>query len=317
MIACTATAWSTCAATSAVQHIRSAAPITMLAGKKSSGKRKSKQPASAASSARGFARQPSKAATPQADSTSIETATPEAESAFVPLPPLTRVIFESPSVEVTERDGAKAVCATQNIAPGAVLLVEHVVSGAEDYVLNCVLNDGPLFDVLYPRTTSWSVERLLNDELESMVCDKVDANGFVGRDGTVAVGQAVSAFNHADQPQAIVSSLSLDMAEMAVAPRVLYVRACSIVEVGQEVEIQYRDTPSMHHPYVGPSTSVGADSSTGSAGPVNPTATENELQAAVEAVQGLVVDYTSTEAFVDLCVAHDRLYRALAQPQGD
>lgn len=304
MIACTAMAWSTCATTSAVQRIRSAAPITMLA-KKSSGKRKSKQPASAASSARGFARQPSKAATPQADST------------FVPLPPMTRVIFESPSVEVTERDGAKAVCATQNIAPGEVLLVEHVVSGAEDYVLNCVLNDGPLFDVLYPRTTPWSVKRLLNDELESMVCDKVDANGFVGRDGTVAVGQAISAFNHADQPQAIVSSLSLDMAEMAVAPRVLYVRACSQVEVGQEVEIQYRDTPSMHHPYVGPSTSVGADSSTGSAGPVNPTATENELQAAVEAVQGLVVDYTSTEAFVDLCVAHDRLYRALAQPQGD
>ena len=155
--------------------------------------------------------------------------------AFVPLPRLTHVVYRSSKFETAETDGAKSAVATEPIVPGDILLVEHVVSGSVDYALNSVLNDGPLFDVLYPRTTPWSVDRLLADELESLCVDKVDANGFVSTDGMVAIGSDISAFNHDDTPQAVVNSLSLATDETVLPPRVLYVLACTAVQPGEEV----------------------------------------------------------------------------------
>ena len=38
-----------------------------------------------------------------------------------------------------------------------------------------------------------------------------------------------------------------------------------------------------------------------------------ELQVGVEAVRGMVVEYAATDEFVNLCVAQDRLRRALAE----
>lgn len=285
-----------------------------------------------------------------------------ASDEFTPLPRMTHVVFQSPAFQVTELEGSKAAIATRQIEPGEMLLVEHVVSGPSDYVLNCVLNDGPLFDVLYPRTSEWSVDRLLADELEPQVCDKVDANGFVHGDGGVSVGQLVSAFNHDDSPQAVVSSLSLATEDMSISPRMLYVLACDAVPPGKEVRIQYRDSPSAMHPYVGAEATAAAGAaeegeSSGAAdddasaraarkaargwggaryasggspaGSVEAAsqasgvraggADEAEdtraaaLQAGVDQVRDLVMDYATSEAFVGLCVAHDRLHRALQQ----
>ena len=286
--------------------------------------------------------------------------------AFVPLPRMTHVVFQSSSLEVSETDGAKSVMATQPLAPGDVLLVEHVVSGSADYALNCVLNDGPLFDALHPRTTTWSVDRLLADELEPMCIEKVDSNGFVGSDGTVAVGTAISAFNHDDRPQAIVNSFSLETEDTKLPPRLLYVLACAAVEPGEEVRIRYGDAPSALHPYIAASepraqasldevatpAAVAASSATrarkaargwaaASVGKATDTiaarkaargwpaasspadrdarmdTTSGVMDMGVERVRDLVVEYAATEAFVNLCVAHDRLRRALAENDGE
>jgi hypothetical protein len=312
-----------------------AGAITMLARKKSNGKRQQQRNAQKKKvAARGFAKRD-------------DEATEEGSRPFIAMPRMTHVVFRSPVLSVVEVDGAKAVIATQHIAAGEVLLLEHVVSGTSDYALNCVLNDGPLFDVLHPRTTTWSVERLLADELESMVCDKVDANGFVGSDGSVAVGSAISAFNHDDRPQAVVRSLSVSTDEMVEPPRLLYVLACETVLPNEEIRIQYRDGPSALHPYVmAAGSSMVADASSkgaeamsrareggaaltvgtrkaargwrggcesGEADGGRVQANSAELQAGADAVRDLVLEYATTEAYVRLCVAHDRLRRALIE----
>ena len=102
------------------------------------------------------------------------------------------------------------------------------------------------------------LDRLLADELEPLVVEKVDSNGFAAGDGTVAVGSAISAFNHATLPQAVVRSLSLKMDDMSVSPRILCVLACCDVEPEQEIAIKYRDVASVLHPYVQPGTSEEA-----------------------------------------------------------
>jgi len=243
----------------------------------------------------------------------------EAESApFKPLPQMTKVIYQAPMSKVVETDGEKAVVALQHVKPGEVLLVEHVVSGVPDHVLNCVLNDAMLFDVLTPRSTPWSVTRLLSDELDALADEKMDTNGFVGEDGTVAVGAAVSAFNHAAPPRAIVRSFSLTVEGMEAPARVLCVLACADIYPGDEIRIEYRDGPSALHPYVEPSepratTSVpGSDEGEAPRDEICAPQAGVEvgavaLEAGVEAARKLVMSYSTTEEFVRLCVAHDRL----------
>jgi len=268
-------------------------PAEVMLAKKQRPSARKKRPA-----ARGFAEKPKAAdllSPEKSEAADPEGAPPE----FSPLPRMTHVVHMSPSLKTSETDGEKAVLAAQHVTAGEVLLVEHCVTGEPEYVLNCVLNDGSLFDVLYPRTKSWSVEQLLADELEPMVVEKVDSNGFAASDGTVALGSAVSAFNHAAPPQAVVRSLSLATEDMAIAPRVLYVLAVADVAAGEEIRIEYRDSPSALHPYVQPETAEAE------------AAPAADLQAGAEKARAIIMEYTKTEAFVNLCVAHDRLYRSL------
>ena len=79
-----------------------------------------------------------------------------------------------------------------------------------------------------PNYTNLAASAMVN------VCDKVDANSFLHQDGALAVGMAVSAFNHDDQPEALVCSLSLATEDMTLSPRMLYVLACTAVQPGQE-----------------------------------------------------------------------------------
>ena len=228
----------------------------------------------------------------------------EAESApFIPLPQMTTVVFFSPTCKAVETDGEKAVVALQHVTPGEVLLVEHVVSGVPDHVLNCVLNDAKLFDVLQPRDTPWSVTRLLSDELDALADEKMNTNGFVAEDGTVAVGAAVSAFNHAAPPRAIVRSFSLTVEGMEAPARILCVLACADISPGDEIRIEYRDRPSALHPYVEPSEPSAAASVSG---------TGEALEAGMETARNLMMSYSTTDDFAGLCVAHDRLLRTIA-----
>ena len=195
--ACAETAWC---------GRRAAISVNMLAKKPERSSRK-KQSSNARPAAVGFGkpREPPASSAPRAKQAEAEAEPPQ----FIPLKPMTTAVYQAPSCEAVETDGEKAVVALQHVKPGEVLLVEHVVSGVPDHVLNCVLNDAALFDVLQPRSTPWSVTRLLSDELDALADAKMDANGFVAEDGTVAVGAAISAFNHAAPPQAIVRSFSL------------------------------------------------------------------------------------------------------------
>ena len=294
--ACAETAWC---------GRRASVSVNMLAEKSS----RKKQSSNARPAAVGFGkpREPPASSAPRAKQA-------EAESApFIPLPQMTTVVYQAPTCEAVETDGEKAVIALQHVKPGEVLLVEHVVSGVPDHVLNCVLNDAKLFDVLQPRDTPWSVTRLLSDELDALADEKMDANGFVAEDGTVAVGAAVSAFNHAAPPRAIVRSFSLTVEGMEAPARILCVLACADISPGDEVRIEYRDGPSALHPYVEPSEPSATASVSGTG---EDEAVEEEavaaLEAGMEAARNLVMSYSTTDDFVSLCVAHDRLLRTIA-----
>ena len=285
-----------------------ACAVNMLAKKPARSNRK-KQNSNARPAAVGFAKppQPPTNSAPRAKQA-------EAESApFMPLPQMTHVVYQSPMSEVVETDGQKAVIALQRVKPGEVLLVEHVVSGVPEHALNCVLNDAVLFDALHPRSTPWSVTRLLSDELDALADAKMDANGFVGGDGTVAVGAAVSAFNHAAPPRAIVRSFSLAVEGMEAPARMLCVLAVADISPGDEIRIEYRDGPSALHPYVEPSEPRAALSAPGSGGSVEALEAGAEaLEAGVEAARQLVLSYSTSEEFERLCVAHDRLLRTIS-----
>lgn len=220
---------------------------------------------------------------------------------------MTHVVFQSHKYEVAETCGEKTVIAVEHISPGDVLLVEHVVNGAFTYVLNCVLNSGPLFDVLCPRTsTIWSVDRLLAGELEPLVVEKVDSNVFADSavtgysDSTVSLGSASSAFNHASPAQATVRSFSLSvLPEGMPPPRITCILACADISPGEEIRIEYRNGPSAIHPYVEPAS---ADEHLSAA----------ELQVGVDAAHDLIMQYATSDAFLNICAAHESVRRSIA-----
>jgi len=217
---------------------------------------------------------------------------------FSEQPQLTQLVHQA-GCNVVESEGVRSVVATEAIKAGTVLLVEHVINGELEYVLNCAMNDATIFDALYPRSgTVWSKERLMSGELEPLVLEKVDSNGFVCDDGTVSLGRTISAFNHGSAPSASMHRIGLEI-EGVPTPHLVYAVAEADIAPNEEIRIAYRPKASAMHPY------IEAGDSTASRLP------EAELAAAKERARAIIVEYASTDAFVKTVKTQVRVRRAM------
>ena len=106
----------------------------------------------------------------------------------------TQVLYQHEAVSIVKHDGNYSVVATQPIKSGTLLLLEHVLSGSQEFVLGAIASCKSLSDVLYPRTFAAS------DDKSTMANTKMSHNAFLFNGDRHVLGDAFSKFNHSCKP---------------------------------------------------------------------------------------------------------------------
>jgi hypothetical protein len=106
---------------------------------------------------------------------------------------LTGIVYTSSDIEIDYTNDAYSIVAKKDLPVGHLVLIEHVLHGDINILLNGVLTDQNLFDQLYPRQFQVQL-----DEFQQAI-EKTESNCFMFRDGHV-LGNILSKFNHSCKP---------------------------------------------------------------------------------------------------------------------
>jgi hypothetical protein len=143
----------------------------------------------------------------------------------------------------------RLVVAGGNIPAGTLVVGEHVFDGDSTSVVTGIQSCKKLYESLYPRDTPWRGLPACRDA----AARKAEANCF-STDGTahgdVYLSHAISAFNHDDRPNAMVTRdiVKMDADACAVC---LLVTAIKPIQKGEEICISYSAIANSSQPYVG------------------------------------------------------------------
>ena len=102
-------------------------------------------------------------------------------------------VFKSPDVEIDYQHDFYSLKAKDDLPVGHMVLIEHVLWGDINLMVNGVARDDKLFASLYPRPSE-SVGCA-----EQLLADKTTSNIFMFG-GTYVLGDAISKFNHSCVP---------------------------------------------------------------------------------------------------------------------
>lgn len=162
----------------------------------------------------------------------------------------TRVLYWSPAARLENATGQYRVVATREIAPGELLLLEHVlvlpVQLGVSVVSAVVMTDPALYDQLWPRDGSEELEGGDNggekgeDARSARASLKVQMNIFVFDGDKFVLGSAFSKFNHACRPNCHMTNAdAVELGHGCVCADVYGLWAVSRVRSGEELCIDY------------------------------------------------------------------------------
>jgi hypothetical protein len=170
------------------------------------------------------------------------------------MPPVTGVVYCHPAISFVLEDGSYSVRATADIAPGTMLLLEHVVHGTMADMHSALRVDADLRDTLYPRR-----EDRRGDDDDS---EKILSNVFRFGD-IIVLGNRASKFNHACRPNVYMTH-----ADSVGDDRTYGFFAVARVKSGTELTIDYvnghaeaHDAMKAKHGYACGCTSIDLDNS--------------------------------------------------------
>jgi hypothetical protein len=164
----------------------------------------------------------------------------------------THVLFWSPHVAVhTDPAGQYSVRATQDLATGTLVLLEHILVGDGAYILEAIRFKTSLFRTLYPRDPlgDQAVLSASSQPLDDAAERKLRLNAF-SFFGETVLGDAFSKFNHSCTP-----NCHMDIADKVAIPfgkkSVLRVHVYGMwthrtVPAGGELTIDYVNGADQH-----------------------------------------------------------------------
>ena len=140
----------------------------------------------------------------------------------------THVIYQHPSVSVHFENGNYSMRASSVIESGTLILLEHMVVGSSDFVVQCVQCNRSLFEELHPRIP------------EATALQKCNMNTFGREEDEIILGKTCSKFNHACIPSCIFRPADKVLIEHSLCNiDVFGVWTVKTVKVGDELCLDY------------------------------------------------------------------------------
>lgn len=167
---------------------------------------------------------------------------------------LTQVLFQHDALSIEMRDGQYSVKALKPIKYGTLVLLEHVLSGSDLFVMGAITASEPLFTTLWPRESSNQTYKTYQtyepEDRMKMAKEKFKHNAF-SFNGDHVIGDAFSKFNHSCEPNAYMSaadSMSYTLTPSITASIKIYgLWTLHAIREGEEICVDYvNGNPTVH-----------------------------------------------------------------------